>query len=101
MQEAIDEYLMLFRKFGRDGVESYIEDLGCIHSCGCVDAIRMLNCIHFYSDYGSKKHAFDIYNNWKNNLTYSHKTIEDGKKITKNCSKYIYHLEQNNHGKNK
>lgn len=100
LQEAINEYIMLFRKFGRDGVESYIEDLGCIHSCGMVDAIRMLNCIHQYSDYGTKKHAYEVYNNWKNNLKYTHDIVDDGEKLTKECSKYIYHFEQQ-HGKDK
>ena len=61
LHEAIREYLMILRKFGKEGTQSYIEDLNCIRSCVCVDAIRMLNCIHLYSDYGTKKYAFSTY----------------------------------------
>ena len=48
-KQAKSEYDMIKCKFGEDGVESFIEDVCSIRACGCVDAERMLKCIHQYS----------------------------------------------------
>lgn len=76
-QQARAEYELIKSKYGDDGVESFIDDICCIRSCGTVDAERMLNCIHQYSNKKLRKQAFNTYYNWKNNQTYTHITIND------------------------
>jgi len=49
-QQAKVEYELIKEKYGDEGVESFIDDICCIRSCGSVDARRMLKCIHQYSN---------------------------------------------------
>ena len=49
------EYNIIKDKYGEDGIESFIDDICSIRACGCVDATRMLNCIHQYSSKHEKK----------------------------------------------
>ena len=40
-------YDVLYSKeYGDEGLETFIDDICCIRACGCVDAERMLKCIH-------------------------------------------------------
>ena len=49
------EYTIIKDKYGEEGVETFINDVCCIKACGCVDAERMLNCIHQYSSKHERK----------------------------------------------
>lgn len=94
-KQAKVEYEAIRDKFGEDGVESFIEDICSIRACGSVNAERMLQCIHQYSNKKERKQAIKNYNTWKNNQTYTHITInEDGDKIEKTCTSYVYHVER-------
>lgn len=94
-RQAVVEYELIKNKYGDDGVESFIDDICSIRACGCVDAERMLKCIHQYSTKKERKEAFGIYYDWKNSQMYTHITInEDGDPQEKECSKYVYHAER-------
>ena len=94
-KQACAEYQIIKDKYGDEGVETFIDDICSIRACGCVDAERMLNCIHQYSSKKEKKQAFNAYNNWKNKQIYFHTTInEDGDPQQKECSKYVYYAER-------
>lgn len=94
-RQAMVEYELIKEKYGDDGIESFIDDICSIRACGCVDAERMLKCIHQYSTKKERKEAFSIYYNWKNSQMYTHITInEDGDPQEKECSKYVYHAER-------
>lgn len=94
-KQAKVEYEAIRDKFGEDGVESFIEDICSIRACGSVNAERMLQCIHQYSNKKERKQAIKNYNTWKNNQTYTHITInEDGDRIEKTCTSYVYHVER-------
>ena len=93
--QAYAEYQIIRDKYGDEGVNSFVEDICSIRACGSVDAERMLNCIHQYSNKKERKQAFSNYNEWKNNQVYTHIAInEDGDPIEKECSKYVYHAER-------
>lgn len=66
-RQALAEYMLIRDKFGDEGVESFIDDICCIKACGSVDASRMLQCIHQYSNKHDRKKAFSDYYDWKNN----------------------------------
>lgn len=94
-QQARAEYNIIKDKYGDEGVETFIDDICCIRACGCVDAHRMLNCIHQYSSKHEKKQAFNIYNNWKKQQLFTHMAInEDGEYEETECTKYVYHAEK-------
>lgn len=94
-KQAKSEYDMIKRKFGEDGVESFIEDVCSIRACGCVDAERMLKCIHQYSSKKQRKESFGVYYKWKEDQLYTHETInEKGDYEQTECTKYVYHHER-------
>lgn len=94
-RQAIVEYELIKNKYGDEGIESFIDDICSIRACGCVDAERMLKCIHQYSSKKERKEAFGIYYDWKNSQVYTHLTInDDGDPQEKECSKYVYHAER-------
>ena len=45
-KQSIQTYNILKDKYGDEGVLSFINNLCNISVCGCIDAIRMLKCIH-------------------------------------------------------
>lgn len=94
-KQASDEYILIRNKFGEEGVESFIDDVCCIKACGSVDAERMLQCIHQFSNKKDRKHAFNTYYNWRNNQKYTHIiTDNNGKPVEKQCTRYVYHTER-------
>ena len=94
-QQALAEYTIVRDKYGDEGLETFIDDICCIRACGCVDAERMLKCIHQYSTKRERKEAFNLYNNWKKDQIYSHITInENGDPQRTECTKYVYHAER-------
>ena len=94
-QQAMAEYSIIKEKYGEEGVETFIDDVCCIKACGCVDATRMLNCIHQYSGKHERKQAFNTYNNWKKYQIFYHLTTnENGDKEQTECTKYVYHAER-------
>lgn len=94
-QQALAEYTIIRDKYGDEGLETFIDDICCIRACGCVDAERMLKCIHQYSTKRERKEAFNLYNNWKKDQIYSHITInENGDPQRTECTKYVYHAER-------
>ena len=94
-QQASAEYQIIKNKFGEDGVNSFIEDICSIRACGSVDALRMLQCIHQYSNKYERKQAYNTYKTWKNNQKYTRFIIdEDGKRIETECSRYVFHAER-------
>ena len=94
-QQALAEYTIIRDKYGDEGLETFVDDICCIRACGCVDAERMLKCIHQYSTKRERKEAFNLYNNWKKDQIYSHITInENGDPQRTECTKYVYHAER-------
>ena len=94
-KQALAEYTIIRDKYGEEGLQSFIDDICSIRACGCVDAERMLKCIHQYSGKKERKQSFDTYNNWKKQYIFSHLTInENGDPQEKECSKYVYHAER-------
>ena len=94
-QQAKAEYLTIRNKFGEEGVESFIDDICSIKACGSVNAERMLQCIHQFSNKRDRKYAFNAYYEWKDNQVYTHITInEDGDPQERQCTKYVYHVER-------
>ena len=65
-KQSYAEYLIIKNKFGEEGVNSFIDDICSIKACGCVDAERMLKCIHQYSNKFERKNAIKAYREWKN-----------------------------------
>ena len=57
-KQATAEYLIIKDKFGDEGVESFIDDICSIRACGTVNAERMLQCIHQFSNKHDRKNAF-------------------------------------------
>ena len=95
LQQAQIEYEIIKDKYGDEGIDSFIDDVCCIKACGCVDANRMLQRIHQYSNKKQRKQAFQTYYNWRDNQSYTHTTInEDGDIEEKPCTKYVYHVER-------
>lgn len=45
-KQAAAEYTIIRDKYGEEGVESFIDDICCIKSCGTVSAEDMLKRIH-------------------------------------------------------
>lgn len=97
VQQSKEEYLTLKSKFGLDGVLSFINNISNLGAVGCVDGIRMLKCIHQYSQKDERREAFIKYRQYMKNTWYSHiiKT-DDGKSKRVECSKYIAHYEEVN-----
>lgn len=94
-KKALEEYEIIKGKYGEDGIDSFIDDVCSIKACGCVDAERMLNCIHQYSNKQQRRRAFDTYKKWQESLSYTHITInENGDEERKPCSKYVAHAEE-------
>lgn len=94
-QQACVEYDVIKNKYGDEGVESFIDEICCIKACGSVDAERMLQRIHQYSNKHERKQAINAYNAWKDNQTYTHITInDDGDPEEKECTKYVSHAER-------
>ena len=94
-KQAKTEYEIIKDKFGEGGIQTFIDDICCIKSCGTVNAEDMLKCIHRFSNKKERNQAFNIYNTWKNNKKYTHITInENGDPKETPCSKYVYHAEK-------
>lgn len=94
-KEAIQTYRLLKDKVGEEGVASFIEDICCLRVTGCVDAIRMLKLIHFYSDKKERKQAFKNYYDWQNSQIYTHLTKDEhGNFQRTQCSRAIARVEQ-------
>lgn len=94
-KQALDEYYLLKDKFGDEGAASFIEDICCLRVAGCVDAIRMLKLIHFYSDKKERKQAFKDYYNWLESQVYTHLTKDEhGNFQRTQCSREIARAEQ-------
>ena len=94
-KQAQTEYLLIRDKFDDEGVISFISNIASIGASGCVDAIRMLKCIHQYSDKQERKSAFNKYHTWKNNQKFTHIIKdEDGNPKEVECSRYVYDHER-------
>lgn len=92
--QAYAEYQLIKDKYGEEGIESFIDDICAIRACGSVDALQMLTRIHQFSDKKSRKKAFSLYYEWKDNQQYSHITInDDGDPQEKQCTRYVSHTE--------
>lgn len=93
--QAYKDYEQIRDKFGQEGIDSFIEDICSINACGCVDAERMLNHIHWCSNSKERKQAFKTYYKWLNEQKYTHTTInDDGDKQQEECSRYVSHFEK-------
>lgn len=80
--------------FEEDGTLSFIDDICFLRACGMVDARRMLQHIHMFSSKYERKQAFQAYQQWKTNKTYTHQILdEDGKPKTERCTKFFKHAE--------
>lgn len=66
-QQALAEYVIIKDKFGEEGINSFVDDICSIKACGCVDAERMLKCIHQFSNKFERKNAIKAYREWKDN----------------------------------
>lgn len=94
-KRAVEEYNYLKDKFGNNGVLGFIDNIAYIRASGCVDAIRMLQCIYQFSTKQLRNTAFQKYSRWKKSLKYTHiLEDEDGRDIEEECTKYVFHHER-------
>ena len=93
--QALKEYRAIKHRFGADGAESFIGDIGMLRARGCIDAISILQQIHIYSTRKERKYAFKEYYSWIKRQKYIHETInEDGKTKKSPCTRYVAHAEK-------
>lgn len=93
--QAIEDYYRLKDKFLEEGVNDIVGHICNLDVMGCINAEQMLKCIHQYSSRRERAQCFGAYYNWKNNQTYTHKTINDnGDIVEEKCSKYVAHYER-------
>lgn len=93
-KRALKDYISIRDKFDEESVLSFIDDIASLRACGMVDGIRMLKCIHQYSDRFEKNKAFSTYRKWKKSKIYTHIIKdENGDPIEQECSKYVAHHE--------
>lgn len=91
-QQAYIEYQQLINKFGEDCAQDFVENICNLSAMGTINAKQMLQCIHHYSTRQDRKKAFDTYEKWKSNQTYTQTTInEDGDQVETPCTMYIAH----------
>ena len=90
IEQAMAELQPIEDKYGEEGVMSYIDDICYIRACGMVDAKRMLEFIHRWSDRYTRKQAFKKYNKYISDTHY-YITIkdDDGESRRIECSKYV------------
>lgn len=94
-KRAAYQYSLLKRKFGDDGVKSFIDGLCNIQATGMIDADRMLKYIHRYSTKQERKAAFKVLEDHLNNQKYFHTTInEQGNPQETECTQYVAHFER-------
>lgn len=97
--QAIEDYYRLKDKFLEEGVNDIVGHICNLDVMGCINAEQMLKCIHQYSSRRERAQCFSTYYNWKNNQTYTHKTINDnGDIVEEKCSKYVAHYERSIEG---
>ena len=97
--QAIEDYYRLKDKFLEEGVNDIVGHICNLDVMGCINAEQMLKCIHQYSSRRERAQCFSTYYNWKNNQTYTHKTINDnGYIVEEKCSKYVAHYERSIEG---
>lgn len=93
--QACEEYGQIKDQFYEDGVMSFINDICFIRSCGMVDAERMLQNIHLFATNQERKQAFKEYRQWKNQLKYTYKGIDErGNAKERECTKFFKHAEE-------
>lgn len=93
-KQSIQTYNILKDKYGDEGVLSFINNLCNISVCGCIDAIRMIKCIHQYDEPWERKASINNYKKWKKGLSYKlNITNEDGEQEEIGCTSYIARLE--------
>ena len=91
---AIQEFQAIQDKYDEDAAMTFIDDICSIKACGCVDAEKMLKCIHQFSTKQERKQAFNQYNNWLKEQTYCHITIDEhGNPQETPCTRYVKHTE--------
>lgn len=92
IQQSIQEYELICKKFGEDGVLSFIDNICSLGACGRVSGMDMLRCIHRYSQKRDRSRAIAKYKSYMSNLKHTHIIKdEDGKPIRVECSKYVAH----------
>ena len=92
--QAYQEYNQIKEHYSEEAVESFIDDICFIRSCGMVDARRMLQQIHFFSTKVERKQAFKEYEKWEKSNKYVHQVKdEDGNTIEVECTKFFKHAE--------
>lgn len=89
------EYMLIKDKFGEDGVLDFISNIGELQASGMCDGTRLLQYINQYADKKQRNKAFEVYEDYINNIEYFHTTLnEDGNPQETKCSKYVYHVER-------
>ena len=93
-QQACNEYLLIQQKFGDEGAQDFIKNIGNLAVLGCIDALLMLKQIHQHSSKIDRKTAIRKYKQWLNSQKYSHITFnENGDEERRYCTRYIAHAE--------
>ena len=94
LAQSVAEFNAIRDKYEEEGAMSFIDDICSIKACGSVNAEGMLKCIHQFSTKHERKAAFNAYNNWLKEQTYSHLTInENGDPQETPCTRYVKHAE--------
>lgn len=93
--QAFQEFQIIKDKYDDEAAMSFIDDICSIKACGSVDAERMLKCIHQFSTKHERRQAFNTYNNWKKQQSYSHIIFdENGDPQQVPCTRFVKHAEK-------
>lgn len=86
----MEELDAIHKKYGKDGVMSYIDDICYIRACGAVDAETMLNYSLRWAAPETKKRARTEYNQYlQDQHYYITITDEDGLPKQIECTRYV------------
>ena len=91
--QATEAYKILKKQFGEDGILSFLDNICNLGVSGCVTGESMLKHIHRDSDRYIRSKAYRKYNEFKQNQSYHYVTQGEHGPETKECTKYVAHVQ--------
>lgn len=91
--QATETYKILKKQFGEDGILSFLDNICNLGVSGCVTGESMLKHTHRDSDRYIRSKAYKKYNEFKQNQSYHYVTQGEHGPETKECTKYVAHVQ--------